>query len=139
MIDRSGSQIDHLNVAVPDLDRAAAFYEPVLATLGIVRILTVPAVDAQLPMVGFGWARRKPFFWLLAPGTVGTGMHLAFTAEDRAAVDAFHRAALGHGATEELPPAVHPEYHDHYYGGFVPDPHGISLEAVCHLPDAHRR
>ena len=140
MIDRAGSQIDHLNVAVPDLDRAVTFYEPVLATLGIVRILTIPAVGHQLAMVGFGWAERKPFFWLLAPGTVGTGMHLAFTAVDRAGVDAFHRVAVEHGAAAELAPAVHPEYHDDYYGGFVTDPLGISLEAVCHAPvDQGRR
>ncbi|GAA2019899.1 hypothetical protein JL107_17650 [Nakamurella flavida] len=73
MTDRSGSQIDHLNVAVPDLDAAVAFYEPVLATLGIVRILTIPAFPGQYAMVGFGWAEVKPFFWLLEKGVVGTG------------------------------------------------------------------
>jgi catechol 2,3-dioxygenase-like lactoylglutathione lyase family enzyme len=132
MTDRSGSQIDHLNVAVPDLDAAVAFYEPVLATLGIVRILTIPAFPGQHAMVGFGWAGVKPFFWLLERGVVGTGMHLAFTAGDRSEVEAFHRAALTAGATEELAPAVHPEYHADYYGGFVTDPLGISLEAACH-------
>lgn len=61
-------------------------------------------------------------------------MHLAFTADTREDVDAFHRAALDTGATELLAPAVHPEYHDDHYGGFVVDPHGINLEAVCHHP-----
>lgn len=132
MTDRSGSQIDHLNIAVPDLAAATAFYEPVLATLGVRRMLTIPASPGQLAMVGFGWPAVKPFFWLLEKGIVGTGMHLAFTARDRAEVDTFHAAAVAGGAIEESEPAVHPEYHDDYYGGFVTDPLGISLEAACH-------
>lgn len=134
MLDRSGSLIDHLNIAVPDLASATEFYDRALAPLGIVRFLNIPAHGEQLAMSGFGWPDRKPFFWLLAPGTVGENMHLAFTAETREVVDAFHRAALAAGATELLPPGVHPEYHDDYYGAFVVDPHGINLEAVCHHP-----
>lgn len=134
MPDRSGSQIDHLNLAVPDLAASTAFYEPMLATLDVVRILTIPANGDQSALVGFGWRDRKPFFWLVEGGTVGTGMHLAFTAGSRDEVVAFHAAALAAGATEELAPAVHPEYHADYYGGFVTDVNGISLEAACHHP-----
>ncbi|MEP6979661.1 MAG: hypothetical protein ABJA16_02745 [Nakamurella sp.] len=83
-------------------------------------------------MVGFGRRDVKPFFWLLGKGTVGTGMHLALTARSRAEVDAFHAAALTAGGTEELAPAVHPDYHPDYCGGFVTGPLGISLEAACH-------
>ncbi|SDT37396.1 VOC family protein [Actinoplanes derwentensis] len=133
--DRSGSRIDHLNVAVPDLAAAVAFYEPVLASIGITKMLEIPpnATPRQpTAMVGFGLAQVKPYFWLIDGGTVGTNMHLAFTVDTRAAVTDFHRAALAAGATPLLPPAVHPEYHDDYFGAFVLDPHGINLEAVCH-------
>ena len=136
MIDRTGSQIDHLNIAVPDLERSLAFYEPVLAVLGITKVLAVPADEGQQrpAMHGFGWAQRKPFFWLIADGTVGQNMHLAFTAPDRASVHAFYDAALAAGGARLHEPGTWEEYHPDYYGGFVLDPDGINLEAVCHLP-----
>ena len=134
-LDRSGSRIDHLNVAVPDLAAAVAFYQPVLAAIGISKMLEFPP-DARphqpTAMTGFGLAGVKPYFWLIDGGTVGTDMHLAFTVDSRDDVVTFHRAALAAGATELHAPAVHPEYHDDYYGAFVLDPHGINLEAVCH-------
>ncbi|GAA1608667.1 VOC family protein [Actinoplanes couchii] len=133
--DRSGSRIDHLNVAVPDLAAAVAFYEPVLAAIGITKMLQIPPnarPHQPTAMTGFGLAGVKPYFWLIDGGTVGSNMHLAFTVETREAVTDFHHAALKAGATDLHPPAVHPEYHDDYYGAFVLDPHGINLEAVCH-------
>lgn len=134
--DRSGSRIDHLNVAVPDLAAAVAFYEPILASIGITKMLVIPADPAtDFPaMTGFGLADVKPYFWLVDEGTVGSNMHLAFTVETREEVATFYAAALAAGAEPLIPPAVHPEYHDDYYGGFVRDPHGINLEAVCHHP-----
>ncbi|GAB7041076.1 MULTISPECIES: VOC family protein [Catenuloplanes] len=132
---RAGSRIDHLNVAVPDLAAAVAFYEPVLAAIGITKMLEFPPnarPNQPTAMTGFGLAQVKPYFWLIDGGTVGTNMHLAFTVDTRDDVDTFHRAALEAGATSLLAPAVHPEYHDDYYGAFVLDPHGINLEAVCH-------
>lgn len=134
MIDRSGSRIDHLNIAVPDLQAAVAFYEPVLASIGITKMLEIPAVPQQdqPAMTGFGWPDRKPYFWLIDHGTVGTNMHLAFTVDHREEVEIFHQAALDAGATELHAPAVHLQYHEDYYGGFVLDPYGINLEAVCH-------
>ncbi|MCZ2849460.1 VOC family protein [Modestobacter sp. VKM Ac-2978] len=134
MTDRSGSRIDHLNIAVPDLAAAMAFYEPVLASIGIAQMLVIPAGDHGPAMTGYGWSDRKPFFWLVDDGTVGTNMHLAFTVDTRDEVHVFHEAALAAGATEREAPAVRPEYHPDYYGGFVDDPHGINLEAVCHHP-----
>lgn len=134
MTDRSGSRIDHLNIAVPDLAAAMGFYEPVLASIGIAQMLVIPAGDHGPAMTGYGWSDRKPFFWLVDDGTVGTNMHLAFTVDTRDEVHVFHQAALAAGATEREAPAVRPEYHPDYYGGFVDDPHGINLEAVCHHP-----
>lgn len=130
MTDYTGSLIDHLNIAVSDLHRAVAFYEPVLASIGISKLLKIPAGDIP-EMHGFGTG-DKPFFWLIADGQVGTNMHLAFTVQSRADVHRFFNTALSAGATSLHAPALHLEYHRHYYGGFVLDPEGINLEAVCH-------
>jgi catechol 2,3-dioxygenase-like lactoylglutathione lyase family enzyme len=58
--------------------------------------------------------------------------HWCFRAPDRAAVDAFHAAALAHGGRCDGPPGVRPHYHAHYYAAFVLDPDGNRIEAVCH-------
>ena len=136
MPDRSGSRIDHLNIAVPDLDAAVTFHEPVLASIGITKMLVIPAdpIKDQPAMTGFGLADVKPYFWLIDRGTVGTNMHLAFTVNTREEVCTFYEAALDAGASSRDAPGVFAEYHEDYYGGFVRDPHGINLEAVCHHP-----
>ncbi len=61
---------------------------------------------------------------------------MAFRAEDRDTVDAFHAAALGAGAVDNGAPGPRPRYHPDYYGGFVIDPDGNNVEAVCHEPRA---
>jgi catechol 2,3-dioxygenase-like lactoylglutathione lyase family enzyme len=131
----AGSRIDHLNLSVPDLERSVAFYTPVLEVLGITTLLAVPAdpEQDQLAMHGYG-VGYKPFFWLVEKGRMGENVHLAFTADDRDTVHRFWDAALAAGAGPQLPPAVHEEYHPGYYGAFVLDPDGASLEAVCHEP-----
>jgi catechol 2,3-dioxygenase-like lactoylglutathione lyase family enzyme len=61
-------------------------------------------------------------------------VHIAFVAEDRAAVDAFFEAALAAGAADNGVPGVRAHYHPNYYGAFVLDPEGHNIEAVCHKP-----
>ena len=62
-------------------------------------------------------------------------VHFAFTAKDRAAVRAFHQAALKAGGKDNGVPGLRPHYHQNYYGAFVLDPDGHNIEAVCHLPE----
>jgi catechol 2,3-dioxygenase-like lactoylglutathione lyase family enzyme len=81
--------------------------------------------------LGFG-AAAKPFFWLGTGEPVKGVLHVAFTATDRAAVDAFYAAALKAGGTDNGAPGIRDYYHPNYYGAFVLDPDGHNIEAVCH-------
>jgi catechol 2,3-dioxygenase-like lactoylglutathione lyase family enzyme len=122
--------IDHISLQCCDVAASAAFYDTVLAPLGGTRLMDLGDV--------IGYGRTQPRFWL-GPTTTGgeaREVHVAFAAADRAAVDAFHAAAVGTGAESLHAPAVHPEYHPTYYGAFVRDPDGNNVEAVCHTPPA---
>jgi catechol 2,3-dioxygenase-like lactoylglutathione lyase family enzyme len=63
-----------------------------------------------------------------------TGAHIAFPAPDEDAVDRWHEAALRHGATDNGPPGLRPEYSGRYYAAFVLDLDGNNIEAVFHSP-----
>lgn len=63
-------------------------------------------------------------------------LHLAFAAENRAQVDAFHRAALAAGGVDHGAPGLRPNYHANYYAAFVIGPDGHNIEVVCHEPEA---
>jgi catechol 2,3-dioxygenase-like lactoylglutathione lyase family enzyme len=132
--DRRGKvtgMIDHLSIQVRDFGASSAFYDAVLATLGGKRIMDFG------PVVGYGTGR--PTFWI---GPVAAGQpaetresHIAFTAADRASVVAFTDAAAALGAEVLHAPRLWPEYHPTYFGGFVRDPDGNNVEAVCHSPE----
>jgi catechol 2,3-dioxygenase-like lactoylglutathione lyase family enzyme len=118
--------IDHFGINCADLQKTASFYDKVLATLGHRRLL-----DFE---VAVGYGTDKPDFWLSTFEGVGPNreVHLAFTAPDADAVRAFFQAAVDLGAEVLHEPRLWPEYHEHYFGGFVRDPEGNNLEAVCH-------
>jgi len=124
--------LGHLSFGVKDLARSADFYDRALAPLGYLRVW------AHDHGVGFGQPGGGDKLALFAkPGQVvapGPGFHLALTAPSRAAVDAFHAAAVAAGAEVLHPPRVWPEYHPGYYGAFVRDLDGNNVEAVCHTP-----
>lgn len=119
--------IDHFGINCADLEAAKAFYDRVLGTLGYSRQLDFDVA------VGYG-RDGKPDFWIGAFDDMGPNreVHVAFQAEDAAAVRAFHEAASSLGAETLHAPRMWPEYHEHYYGVFVRDPDGNNVEAVCH-------
>jgi predicted lactoylglutathione lyase len=59
-------------------------------------------------------------------------VHVAFAADSRRQVDAFHAAALAVGGRENGAPGPRPLYGEGYYGAFVLDPDGHNIEAVFH-------
>jgi catechol 2,3-dioxygenase-like lactoylglutathione lyase family enzyme len=69
------------------------------------------------------------------PAARGNGWHCAFLAPSRAAVDAFHAAALAAGGSDEGAPGPRPQYSDNYDGAYVRDTDGNKLQAVCYHPE----
>lgn len=120
-----GRLIDHLQLVVRDLEASRRFYQAVFDAL-------------QIPMSGSG----EDYFWAdelfvstasseAAQGELTGRHHLAFQAQDRAMVEAFHRAALANGGRDNGPPGER-AYHPGYYGAFALDPDGNNIEAVYH-------
>jgi catechol 2,3-dioxygenase-like lactoylglutathione lyase family enzyme len=119
--------IGHLSFGVRDLARATAFYDSVMAALGVVRVWS------NALSVGYGAPGENEKFALKqrdGAAPPGAGFHLAFDAPDRAAVDRFHAAAVAHGGTDDGPPGPRPQYSPTYYAAFVIDPDGYRIEVV---------
>jgi catechol 2,3-dioxygenase-like lactoylglutathione lyase family enzyme len=119
--------IDHVTLGVHHLDESRHFYEHALAPLGLKIVVDGPE------LVGFAGENGRPVFWL-AVREPSRRVHVAFTAADRATVDAFHAAALRAGGVDNGRPGLRPQYHENYYGAFAFDADGNNIEAVCHEP-----
>jgi catechol 2,3-dioxygenase-like lactoylglutathione lyase family enzyme len=127
--------IDHVSVGVANMKRSKTFYDAVLAPLAMTPVMPVE-IGGQLVGVGYGQA-GKPSFWIQFPingqaASMGNGVHIAFNANTREAVDAFFLAAIELGGIEDGRPGLRSEYHPDYYGAFVRDPDGNKIEACCH-------
>jgi catechol 2,3-dioxygenase-like lactoylglutathione lyase family enzyme len=119
--------LSHVSLGTNDADRAAAFYDPVLAVLGIRKLCERDgSIDYGVAMTVF--SLEKPSDG--RPAGVGNGVHVAFAAGTRAQVDEFYRVALANGGTDAGAPGLRPEYDANYYGAFVRDPDGNKIEAV---------
>lgn len=128
--------LDHVGFAVSDAERSRLFYEAALAPLGIGLIMSVTPEETESGGTAHGFGDGgKPYFWVGDRERTGEGTHVAFVAESRAQVDAFHAAALAAGGLDNGAPGLRPHYHPDYYGAFVFDPDGINVEAVCHRPE----
>jgi len=124
----------HIFVGTNDFERALAFYQPVMAALGI----AARFCDASKPWAGWQSSPDpRPLFLLGRPfdgqsHDPGNGQMVAFLAATRAQVDAAWRTALAHGGTDEGAPGLRPHYHAHYYGAYFRDPDGNKLAVACH-------
>jgi len=127
--------LHHVSVGVGNVEESVRFYDRVLATLGYERLMEF------LPYAA-AYGTTEPEFWVQlpmnrAPATLGNGVHVAFKARNHAAVEAFHRAALAAGGTDEGAAGPRPIYGPHYFGAFVRDLDGNKIEAcVVHAPSA---
>lgn len=127
--------LHHLSFAVGDLGRSAAFYDAALTPLGYVRVWThetfagykEAAVGYGLPGADDQFAIRLRSQGVVVPTD---GFHVAFRTSSKAAVIAFHRAALERGGVDNGGAGIHPEYGPNYFAAFVIDPDGYRIEAV---------
>ena len=125
--------IDHVSFSVNDFEESVRFYDGTLAELGYAQVLSFPGV-ALYGLKG----SRKPDFSISARGKqeepVGAarGVHFAFKAPSKDAVNRWHAKALELGAQDNGKPGYRKQYHPGYYGAFVIDPNGWRVEAVYH-------
>ncbi len=126
--------IDHTGVAVSNPKKSREFYEKALEPLGYRVLMEIPKeATGGVVVLGFG-VPPTPDFWINEGTPQTPHIHVAFVAESRGVVDAFHRAALAAGGRDNGAPGLRPHYHANYYGAFVLDPDGHNIEACCHAP-----
>lgn len=119
---------DHVSIGVADIARSKKFYDEALKPLGLA-LLSDGASS-------LGYGEKAVQLWLGATAKpvkpdMDSGLHFCFLARDRAAVDAFHAAALKAGGKDNGKPGVRADYGPKYYAAFAIDPDGYRLEAYC--------
>jgi catechol 2,3-dioxygenase-like lactoylglutathione lyase family enzyme len=114
---------DHVTIRVSDVDASLRFYQLAFAQLGYAESYR-----------GDGFHEWNDFsIWAAQSGKpVTRGLHLALVAESRQAVDDWWRAMTAAGHEDDGAPGPRPQYSPDYYGAFVRDPEGNSVEAVDH-------
>ena len=122
--------IDHVSIAVRDLQASARFYEIVLAPLGYTKLETRPETVAFGKAYSEFWLNHRSSMMLIA---ADAGTHAALRASSCDAVDAFHAAALAAGGTSGGAPGLRPQHGEGYYAAFIRDADGNKIEAVTFL------
>jgi len=127
--------LDHVSLSVADIERAKAFYLAALPPAGLELVADLSAaMTGGARAVAFGIG-RKGNLWLTDTGPQTPQAHICFRVGSRAAVQAFHAAALKAGGTDNGAPGVREIYHPEYYAAFVLDPEGHNIEAVTFEPE----
>ena len=122
------SGLSHVSVGVNDLDRARAFYDPLMRILGLrIRQANAESVDYGTDDA-LSYSLETPIDG--RPATAGNGVHIAFEAQDPEVVNRFYREALRLGGKDAGAPGLRPQYGPTYYGAFIFDPDGNKIEAV---------
>lgn len=124
------NNIDHISIGVTNLTDAGRFFDTVLETIGVKRLAANDAFIA--------YGKDAPQFLAMLPyngaaSSAGNGVHIAFHAQSRDDVDAFHKTALALGGKCEGAPGTRPGFpgDPEAYMAFVRDPFGNKLEAIA--------
>lgn len=126
------STISHITLGTNDVERAAQFYDAVLGSIDFQRL---PKPPGKPPAYERGGGMPTIYIYTpedARPATWGNGTHVAFIAETKEQVHAFHGAALENDGYCEGPPGPRPNYGDNYYAAYVRDPDGNKLQVVCY-------
>lgn len=118
---------DHVVFGVSDYAASKTFFLKALEPLGVAVVLEGP-LGLELSSDG------KSSLCIRRTEEKPAHLHLAFRADNREQVDAFHRAALKAGGKDNGAPGLRPRYHANYYAAFVIGPDGHNIEVVCHQP-----
>jgi catechol 2,3-dioxygenase-like lactoylglutathione lyase family enzyme len=122
---------DHVKFGVSDYASSKAFFVKALEPLGVAVVSEgPPAYGVELCTAG------AVSLCLFQTEEKPAHLHLAFVAKNRQQVEAFYRAALDAGGTDNGAPGLRPQYHVNYFAAFVIAPDGHNIEAVCHTPEA---
>jgi len=114
---------DHLGIRVSDRAASEHFYDTVLATLGIVKDHSDDVLAEWQELALSAAEHDRP---------VTHGLHIGFRAPSRDEVDEFWRVGTAAGHRDDGAPGPRPQYTEDYYGSFLLDPDGNSVEAVHH-------
>lgn len=124
----------YITLGTNDMLRAQNFYDAVLPLLGYRR---QRESEEEIGYAADGDTRCR--LWIVTPfnrrrATIGNGSMIALEADSRASVDAFYRAALANGGTDEGKPGLR-SFHANFYAAYIRDPDGNKLSAVCEKPE----
>ena len=122
---------DHVKFGVSDYAASKAFFLNALEALGVAVVAEGPTPTHGVELS----SKAKVSLCLYQTAEKPAHLHLAFIAENRRQVEAFHRAALEAGGKDNGAPGLRPHYHANYYAAFVIGPDGHNIEVVCHEPE----
>jgi predicted lactoylglutathione lyase len=119
--------MSNVSLGTNNFERAAAFYDAVLATIGGKRITQHEGAVA--------WGKQFREFWLHEPidgkpASVGNGTHISFMAPSKAAVHSFHETTVKAGGKNDGSPGPRSEYGEPYYGCFIRDLDNHKIEVA---------
>lgn len=131
-----GRGIQHVDLAVADVDRSLSFYQVLLGPLGLKEYARVPSYRGTEEIVYLEFGRS---FLGVRPADGGTyrhydvGLeHLAFQVDTRDEVDEAYQRCISAGGKIESPPEEdYVDQGEDYYSFFALDPDGFRIEIVC--------
>ncbi len=120
------AQLGYVTLGTNDLEKAAAFYDALLGSIGHTR-----QFQDENGFIAWGTSLDEPALAITPPfdgnpATVGNGVMAAMNMDSKEQVDAFYAKAIELGATDEGPPGQRIEG---FYAGYFRDPDGNKLNA----------
>jgi catechol 2,3-dioxygenase-like lactoylglutathione lyase family enzyme len=126
------AMIGYVTLGTNDLPRAKAFYDALLAEIGVTRLM-------EFGDRGYGWAAAmdKPMLCIMKPydgrpATVGNGVMAGIAVNSRDEVDRIYKKALELGGTDEGPAGLRAEGGDGFYAGYFRDLDGNKLDVFSY-------
>jgi len=115
--------IGYVTIGTNDMQRAARFYDELLATLGAKRTME------SEKFIAWGTAPNAPMLFIIKPAdgnkaTVGNGVMVALAAKSKGQVDTVYKKAMSLGAKDEGPAGPRG---DDFYAGYFRDLEGNKL------------